>query len=291
MKGEVELYHEMPLQMLLQGYEDKLGISGHYALVHLYEKHKEYFEYSIQRLKQGRPVILDNSIFELGTAFDADRFAFWIKELVKYAGKGNVNRNLLYIIPDVLDDYEGTVSQAKNFLQKYEKLPGKKMAVAQGKTCSELLHCYQELNSLTNLDRTGISFNCEAYTSSSKDSCAEDNYDDWETTLKAWGSGRIRFINTLLESYKELSELPSRLHLLGCSLPQEFKYYKGMDAIASVDTSNPVVHGIKGIAYTQYGLVRKESIKLADLFETSVTTPQLDLIEWNTTVFRWFING
>lgn len=291
MKGEVELYHEMPLQMLLQGYEDKLGISGHYALVHLYEKHKEYFEYSIQRLKQGRPVILDNSIFELGTAFDADRFAFWIKELVKYAGKGNVNRNLLYIIPDVLDDYEGTVSQAKNFLQKYEKLPGKKMAVAQGKTCSELLHCYQELNSLTNLDRTGISFNCEAYTSSSKDSCAEDNYDDWETTLKAWGSGRIRFINTLLESYKELSELPSRLHLLGCSLPQEFKYYRGMDAIASIDTSNPVVHGIKGIAYTYAGLDRKESIKLADLFETNVITPQLDLIEWNTAVFRWFING
>lgn len=282
MKGEVELYHEMPLQMLLQGYEDKLNISGHYALVHLYEKHKEYFEYSIQRLKQGRPVILDNSIFELGTAFDADRFAFWIKELVKYAGKGNVNRNLLYIIPDVLDDYEGTVSQAKDFLQKYEKLPGKKMAVAQGKTCSELLHCYQELNSLTNLDRTGISFNCEAYNPSS-----EVNL-DIETTLKAWGSGRIRFINTLLESYKEL---PSRLHLLGCSLPQEFKYYRGMDAIASVDTSNPVVHGIKGIPYTQYGLVRKESIKLADLFETSVTTPQLELIEWNTTVFRWFING
>ena len=291
MKGEVELYHEMPLQMLLQGYEDKLNISGHYALVHLYEKHKEYFEYSIQRLKQGRPVILDNSIFELGTAFDADRFAFWIKELVKYAGKGNVNRNLLYIIPDVLDDCEGTVSQAKNFLQKYEKLPGKKMAVAQGKTYSELLYCYQELNSLTNLDRTGISFNCEAYTSSSKDSCAEDNYDDWETTLKAWGSGRIRFINTLLESYKELSELPSRLHLLGCSLPQEFKYYRGMDAIASIDTSNPVVHGIKGIAYTHAGLDRKESIKLADLFETNVITPQLDLIEWNTAVFRWFING
>lgn len=290
MKGEVELYHEMPLQMLLQGYEDKLDISGHYALVHLYEKHKEYFEYSVLRLRQGYPVILDNSIFELGTAFDADRFAFWIKELVKYAGKGNVSRNLLYIIPDVLDDYEGTVTQAKNFLQKYEKLPGKKMAVAQGKTCSELLHCYQELNSLTNLDRTGISFNCEAYTSSSKDSCAEDNVDEL-TTLKAWGSGRIRFINTLLESYKELSELPSRLHLLGCSLPQEFKYYRGMDAIASIDTSNPVVHGIKGIAYTHDGLDRKESIKLADLFETSVITPQLDLIEWNTAVFRWFING
>ena len=291
MKGEVELYHEMPLQMLLQGYEDRLDISGHYALVHLYEKHKEYFEYSVLRLRQDYPVILDNSIFELGTAFDADRFAFWIKELVKYAGKGNVNRNLLYIIPDVLDDYEGTVTQAKDFLQKYEKLPGKKMAVAQGKTCSELLYCYQVLNSLTNLDRTGISFNCEAYTSSSKDSCAEDKVDEWETTLKAWGSGRIRFINTLLESYKELSQLPSRLHLLGCSLPQEFKYYRGMAAIASIDTSNPVVHGIKGIAYTHDGLDRKESIKLADLFETSVTIPQLDIIEWNTAVFRWFING
>ena len=64
-----------------------------------------------------------------------------------------------------------------------------------------------------------------------------------------------------------------------------------MAAIASIDTSNPVVHGIKGIAYTHTGLDRKESIKLADLFETSVTIPQLDIIEWNTAVFRWFING
>src|SRR5574344_668873 len=103
MVGDIEIYHEMPLRMLLDGYEDELNISGHYALVHLYEKHKEYFDYSVLRLRIGYPVILDNSIFELEKAFDADRFAFWIKELVKHAGKKNVNKNLVYIIPDVLD--------------------------------------------------------------------------------------------------------------------------------------------------------------------------------------------
>lgn len=290
MKTEVELYHEMPLSMLLDGYEDKLKISGHYALVHLYEKHRKYFEYSVDRLVEGYPVILDNSIFELGKSFDADRFAFWIKELVKCAGKGNVNRNLVYIIPDVLDDANATVSQAAEFLFKYEKLPGKKMAVAQGTTIAELVKCYEMLNSLTNLDRTGVSFNCEAYTKHDPALDAELWPGDKEI-LQAWTAGRQRFIASLMERYGSSRDLPSPLHLLGCSLPQEFIHYRGADFIASIDTSNPIVHGMKGVPYSHNGLKDKESVKLADLFEAEVADYQLELIEWNTTVFRWFVHG
>ena len=39
-------------------------------------------------------------------------------------------------------------------------------------------------------------------------------------------------------------------HLLGCGLPQEFKFYKEMHWIDSVDTSNPVMHGMHDIRYT-----------------------------------------
>lgn len=283
MAGDIEIYHEMPLGMLLREEEDALDVSGHYALVHLYEKHREYFEYSVARLRMGYPVILDNSIFELEKAFDADRFAFWVKELVRYAGKGNVNRNLVYIIPDVLDDAPATLNQCRDFIKRFPKLPGKKMAVTQGCSYGELLWCYEELNNLVDLDRTGVSFNCEAYTFNSGDPNKLNK-------LMSWMTGRQRFVKALEEMHKAQG-LPSPLHLLGCSLPQEFKAYKGNTNIVSVDTSNPVVHGIKEIPYTSEGLNIKESIKLADLFLTEPTSRQLEVIRWNVAAFRWFING
>lgn len=278
--NDIELYHEMPLSMLLDGYEDKLGISGHYALVHLYEKHQEYFNYSVRRLRMGYTVILDNSIFELGKAFDADRFAFWIKELVKYAGKSNVKKNLVYIIPDALDEPETTVSQCRDFLKLHGRLPGKKMAVAQGRTMGDLIWCYDKLDSLADMDRIGVSFNCEAYDKYAKEGMSK---------LEGWSEGRKAFVKQL--EFKHGTRLPTPLHLLGCSLPQEFQAYQTNENIVSIDTSNPVVHGIKEIPYTCNGLQAKESIKLADLFLTECTSRQLEIIKWNTAAFRWFANG
>lgn len=278
MNGNIEIYHEMPMPMLVEDYEDKLHISGHYALVHLYENNREYFNYSVLRLRMGYTVILDNSIFELGKAFDMDRFVFWIKELVKYAGKANVNKHLVYIIPDVLDDADATINQCKEFVTRYPKLPGRRMAVAQGKTMAELRRCYKELNEITALDRTGVSFNCEAYKGDDPDQ------------LVNWMRGRQAFVQQLVDLYNETS-LPSPLHLLGCSLPQEFKAYTDSEAIISIDTSSPIVHGLKEIPFTSEGLKTKESVKLADLFLTVPTLRQLDVIRWNVSVFRWFVNG
>ena len=43
-------------------------------------------------MKLGREVLLDNSIFELGEAFDSDKFAKYVEEL----------KPSYYIVPDVL---------------------------------------------------------------------------------------------------------------------------------------------------------------------------------------------
>jgi hypothetical protein len=37
-----------------------------------------------------------------------------------------------------------------------------------------------------------------------------------------------------------------RIHLLGCSLPQEFLYYNDIKQIESIDTSNPVMAAFDG---------------------------------------------
>ena len=37
-----------------------------------------------------------------------------------------------------------------------------------------------------------------------------------------------------------------RVHLLGCNLPQEYLYYKDFPFIETIDTSNPIIHGLEG---------------------------------------------
>lgn len=270
----IKLFHEMPLAMLLNGFEENIT-DGHYALVHLYKLSKPYYNYTVSQLKKGRDVILDNSIFELGKAFDADEFAEWIEAIAEDTSKEIVNNQLTYIIPDVLDDTEATINSAEAFLLRHGNLPGRKMAVAQGTSLAELASCYINLNKLAKLDRTGISFNCEAYNTHSETSMLRD-----------WMVGRQTFVKFLTEH----GMIKSPLHLLGCSLPQEFKAYKGMKEIVSIDTSNPVVHGLYKQAYTEEGLNDKLSIKLIDLFYRNPDIVELATIEKNCTIFRGFVN-
>ena len=76
-------------------------------------------------------------------------------------------------------------------------------------------------------------------------------------------------------------------HLLGCSLAKEFKNYVGDMSIRSVDTSNPVVAGIKELRYTgNLGLNEKPSIMLADLIDHEVTDTEMENIQYNVNSFK-----
>ena len=61
--------HECP-KALFQGSLDFNDYD--YALVHLFDEDPEYLAFYKECVKQGRHVLLDNSIFELGTAYDND---------------------------------------------------------------------------------------------------------------------------------------------------------------------------------------------------------------------------
>ena len=101
-----------------------------YALVHLFEEDEEYFNKFKKAVEDGREVILDNSIFELGEAFDADRYAYWIEKL----------KPTWYIVPDALEHRNKTMKQMEVWNAKYgNTLPGKKIGVVQGKTYAQLL--------------------------------------------------------------------------------------------------------------------------------------------------------
>ena len=82
-------------------------------------------------------------------------------------------------------------------------------------------------------------------------------------------------------------------HLLGCGLPQEFSLYSGseFDWIESLDTSNPVIHGLSFVRYNEYGLDNKQSYKLADKIDVNVSNVQREIILENVLKFRAYVNG
>ncbi len=262
--------HEAPLSMLEAS---RFFNDYDYALVHLFSENKEYLNFFKESLRRGRTVYLDNSLFELETMFDHAEFAKWVIEL------GSINPdNFYYIIPDILEEKDATISSAGAFLRNYPDLPGKTIGVVQGKNKLELFECYEYM--ADNVDRVAISFDYSFY---------NELYPNAENKYQAWASGR-RWLMQHLAQANMLKDAKDGIHLLGCGVPQEFRYYSTptFENVVSVDTSNPVVHGIKKIKYTNMGLNSKESIKLVDLFDTIPDKEQLECVFFNVKKFKEF---
>ena len=121
----IRIAHEAPLDI----FEEVQRFTDYdYALVHLLEENPRYRDTFERAIKKGREVILDNSIFELEEAFDADRFSYWVNEL----------KPTWYIVPDALEDAEKTMYQMGEWNADHTNLPGKKIGVVQGKTYEEI---------------------------------------------------------------------------------------------------------------------------------------------------------
>ena len=261
----IKIAHEAPKSIFsrVQDFTDY-----DYALVHLFEEDKDYYNQFKEAIKKGREVILDNSIFELEEAFDADKFAHWINEL----------RPTWYIVPDVLENAKKTMSQMASWNMHYaDVVYGKKIGVVQGKTYKQIVACYEYMDKIADVDMIAISFDYSYYT----ESVPHPN------KYVSWMLGRIKLLGDLVRDGIINEKKPH--HLLGCGLPQEFSFYSQYPWIYSLDTSNPVVHGIKGIKYNSDGLWSKERQKLFELINYEVG--DTNLILGNIHKFRWLANG
>lgn len=263
----IKIAHESPKSIFneVQKYTDY-----DYALVHLLEEDDEYFTQFEAAIRQGREVILDNSIFELEEAFDAIKFNEWVNRM----------RPTWYIVPDALEDSKKTIDQMADWNSKGLGYKGsKKIGVVQGKSYAEIVDCYNYMNLEADVDMIAISFDYSYYTKS----CPHAN------KYVSWMLGRVKLLGDLLKDGIINTNKPH--HLLGCGLPQEFSFYKHSDYnwIYSLDTSNPVVHGIKGIPYGTDGLWSKERQKLHELINADIEDSNLILS--NIQKFKWFTNG
>tara|TARA_Y100001972_G_scaffold127411_1_gene184109 strand:- start:478 stop:1302 length:825 start_codon:yes stop_codon:yes gene_type:complete len=265
----IKIAHEAPKSIFeeIQRFTDY-----DYALVHLFEEDEEYLKQFKAAALKGREIILDNSIFELEEAFDADRFNYWVNEL----------KPTWYIVPDVLEDGYATIDKMEDWNNKglgYNH--SGKIGVVQGKTYDEIVDCYNYMKNEANVDMIAISFDYSYYTKSVPHA----------NKYVSWMLGRVKLLGDLLKD--GVIDVNRKHHLLGCGLPQEFSFYKHSDYdwLYSLDTSNPVVHGIKGITYAQEGLWSKERQKLFELINSDIDIDQLNTIKNNIQKFRWFTNG
>ena len=266
----MKVSHESPLSIL---HVSKSYNDFDYALVHLFERYPDYYNYfKSARHVYNREVLLDNSIFELGKSFDSQMF---------YEAAKDLQPNM-FIIPDVLENSQETMVSYLGFRDKAKDLQSsfltKSIGAVQGKCWQELKNCYRFMS--YEADMIAISFDFSYY-----QAIGEGN-----TELERFCSGRQRFITDLIES--GIWEWNKPHHLLGCSLAKEFRFYvdKNIYNIVSCDTSNPIVAAINGLKYdADYGLQSKPATKLADLIEHIFTDDQLDLVKYNTTMFKKII--
>lgn len=257
----MKIFHEAPKAIFNQVQQ---VTDGDYALVHLFEKDPEYLKLFQDAVAAGREVILDNSVFELGSSVGPGLLASWVLKL----------RPTWYIIPDVLEDAAATVDSFMAFRARFHDLPGKIIGVVQGKSIDEMIWCYQCIEPAA--DMVAFSFDCSWYEQMFKGS------NKWSSMML----GRAYMLR-FMEGMGTINTKKPH-HLLGVALPQEVALYKDMPWIYSVDTSNPVVHGLKGIRYEPGGLREKESQKLVELIDEVPTLFQIDDILKNIQDFRRF---
>lgn len=266
----VKIFHEAPKEIF---HEVQDRTDGDYCLVHLCDEDPEYKKLFTEAVEQGREVILDNSIFELEKAFDTEKFYFKVKEM----------KPTWYIVPDVLENAQETISNMEHWNAKHARhLPdSKKIGVVQGKTYSEIISCYEYMVTLGEVDMVAISFDYSYYVDSIKH----------PNKYISWTLGRVKLLSQMVKDGVIDPSIPH--HLLGVALPQEGIFYQtsGWDWIYSMDTSNPVVHGIKYSPYDPWGLLSKESQKLYTLINEELNPTQKKLIFRNIQSFREFWNG
>jgi hypothetical protein len=259
-----KISHELPMNMLSRSYDIN---DYEYCLPHLLDKSEVYKNHFIKAKKDGRYIIMDNSLHELGKAYDTDRLLHWVREIEPNE----------FIVPDVWQDKTATLVNAKQWISVNLPKNTTKVAVVQAQNYHEALECYSILQT-QGYKKIAFSYGADWYAKEFPH----------PNPLVGKMMGRIM---TISKMYKlNIINKSDRVHLLGCALPQEFRYYKDFPFIESIDTSNPIIHGLEGIKYSSNGLYTKSSTKIDQVNIIPLTQEILYTINHNLTQFKKYLN-
>jgi hypothetical protein len=261
----MKISHETPISL----FEYNNNWSDYdYCLPIFMDKYPEYRQFFLDQRERERFIIMDNSLFE--------GYSHTTQDLIE---KINLIQPDIFIVPDEWNNKTLTAKNAKHWLQ-YE-LPERTnlMVVMQGTTLSDMHLLYRQC---VDLGYTHFAFNHSSVLY--HELCPTENL------IANQAVGRV----LLLENMKNENLIKPHhyIHLLGCSVPQEFTHYRdnwepGM--INSVDTSNPIICGALGIKYGDIGLLEKPSNKIEEFMEKDLSS-QLEDIKFNVERFKKFCN-
>lgn len=257
----MKVSHEVPLQLLpwsktINDYE--------YILPYFYRRSEEYKEFYLQCKAEGRFSILDNGLFE-GETYTKNELVDLINEV----------KPDIFIVPDEWNDFQKTYDHAKEWSETFTNPTTKLMVVLQGETFNEIRLLY---TLCYNLGYRHFALN---HSSTSYDVAFPH-----KNKLVSKMMGRIHLVDFMCEKFRKDDVY---VHLLGCSLPQEFMYYKGYNFLKSVDTSNPILIGASGEEYEEFGMLTKPKDKMEKFFNEDVM-PHINLISKNVRTFKQILN-
>lgn len=261
---KVKISHEVPFCLLEKSREFN---DYDYCLPHLMDENEEYRNFFYESKKMGRYIVMDNSLHELGEAYNTARLLLWIDEI-----KPNE-----FIVPDVWEDYAASIRNAKQWSKVQLPEGVTKVAVVQAKSIYEAGLCVQAYRDL-GYKKIAFSYGAEYY----HEMCPHPNKDLGKAI------GRYMVISQFMNN-KTL--LPGdRVHLLGTASPIEFGMYKNVPCIESIDTSNPIMAAIDAMVYTKMGLDSKPTANMNNFQDIDIDKIDPGSIKHNVEMFRK-ING
>ena len=257
---KVKISHEVPFCLLEKSKEFN---DYDYCLPHLMDQNEEYKNFFYESKKQGRYIVMDNSLHELGEAYNTDRLLHWIKEIQPDE----------FIVPDVWENYSESVRNAKLWSQIELPEGVTKVAVIQAKTKHYAALCTQVYKDL-GYKKIAYSYGASYY----NDICPHPNKDFGKAI------GRYMVINDLMKD--RILSPTDRVHLLGTASPIEFGLYKNIECIESIDTSNPIMASLEGIKYHDLGLDYKPTANMNNFQDIDIKNINMELVNFNTKAFK-----
>lgn len=256
----IKVSHEVPKCLLKASLEFN---DYQYCLPHLLDQDTAYRKHFYDYKKSGGYIIMDNSLHELGEAYDHERLMFWVNELEPDE----------FIVPDVWMDIDATLKNAKEWIKIFYPPNTTPVAVVQSRSFKEAEECYSALKNM-GYKKIAFSYGADWYM---------DKFHGIHVD-KAKMMGRISAVKQMF--HNGVIKKNDRVHLLGCSLPQEFGWYENCSYIESIDTSNPIMAALEGIEYDEFGLVTKPKANMNDYFNIDIKDVNLKLVFSNVETFK-----
>lgn len=245
---------------------------------------KDYFEYFVQRQKDGAHVILDNS--------PRIKQDITIEEYLELA---YVMKPAEIIATDIARESLQSVQETIHFMDLAEKFgirsKGIKiMGVIQGRSFEEWVLMYQSLDRLIGVDSIGFprpldDFEGFEFPSSWFERAFRRNK---VTRARKMAMARVGLIQAL-DKKKVINRFRPH-HLLGLTDGIELKWQKINGFLRSNDSSSAFYHGAQGIRYTSAGLPVEKKWANLDFTMRGLDPPKLQAVEHNMKMLTGFAN-